>query len=68
MFTIVNAIEGNMANSKDVAAEDLSIQNTLSMTVEERIDLLSNLIVDKIAEDRQNGEPLYKKIMGFRNG
>lgn len=57
-----------MANSKDVAAEDLSIQNTLSMTVEERIDLLSNLIVDKIAEDRQNGEPLYKKIMGFRNG
>jgi hypothetical protein len=57
-----------MANSKEIAEEDLAIQNTLSMTVEERLDLLANLIIDKINEDQQNGEPIYKKILGLSNG
>ena len=49
---------------KDVAEEDLAIQNTLSMTVEERLELLAALIVDKIAEDQKQGEPLYQKVTG----
>lgn len=55
-----------MGNSKTVANEDLAIQNTLSMSVEERLMLLANLIVDKIIEDKQNGEPLYIKIVGLQ--
>ena len=38
---------------KDVAEEDLAIQNTLSMTVEERLKLLADLIVEKMMEDQQ---------------
>ncbi|HEY5442269.1 MAG TPA: hypothetical protein VIJ68_01895 [Candidatus Saccharimonadales bacterium] len=51
-----------MANSKEVAAEDLAIQNTLSMTAQERLELLANLIVDNIIEDRQNGDVLFNKL------
>jgi hypothetical protein len=49
---------------KDADEEDLAIQDTLSMTVEERLELLAALIVDKIAEDQKQGEPLYRKIAG----
>ncbi|MFI5270951.1 MAG: hypothetical protein ACHQT9_02810 [Candidatus Saccharimonadales bacterium] len=56
-----------MASGNGVAAEDLAIQDTLSMTVEERLELLANLIVDKIIEDQQNGEPLLTKIIGLRH-
>ena len=51
-----------MGSRKDLADEDLAIQDTLSMTVEERLELLANLIVDKINEDRKSGEALYKRI------
>lgn len=37
--------------ASDTEAEDLAIQNTLSMTVEERLKLLAYLIVDKISEE-----------------
>ncbi len=47
---------------KDVAEEDLAIQNTLSMTVEERLKLLADLIVDKIIEDQQRDYKLLNKI------
>ena len=45
-------------------AEDMEIQHTLSLTVEERLELLANLIVAKIEEDRLNGGVLYRKILG----
>lgn len=48
---------------KDAEAEDLAIQDTLSMDVQERLKLLAALIVDKIEEDQQNGQPLLKAIM-----
>lgn len=57
-----------MGSRKELAAEDLAIQDTLAMTVEERLMLLANLIVDKINEDQQVEEPLYKEIMRCRNG
>lgn len=56
-----------MANSKEIAEEDLAIQDTLSMSVQQRLELLANLIVDKIVEDQQNGEPLLKKILRPEN-
>ena len=42
--------------------EDLAIQNTLSMTVEERLQLLANLIALKIIDDQDSGSPLLKQI------
>lgn len=56
-----------MRNAKTIAAEDLAIQNTLAMSVQERLELLATLIVDKITEDQKNGEPLLKKITGTQN-
>ena len=57
-----------MANSKEIAKEDLAIQDTLSMTVEERLELLANLIAGKIVEDQQNNEGLLTKIAEFTHG
>jgi len=48
---------------KDAEEEDLAIQNTLSMTLEERLELLAVLIVDKIIVDQEQGERLYRKII-----
>lgn len=42
--------------------EDLAVQNTLSMTVEERLQLLANLIALKIIDDQDSGSPLLKQI------
>jgi hypothetical protein len=55
-------------SSKATAIEDLAIQNTLSMTVDERLGLLANLIVDKIVEDQKKGQPLLKRILELQNG
>ena len=52
-----------MNSRQAVEVEDLAIQDTLSMTVEERLELLAHLIVDKIAQDKENDEPIYKKTM-----
>jgi hypothetical protein len=57
-----------MGSRKELATEDLAIQDTLAMTVEERLMLLANLIVDKIIEDQKGGELLLKKIMGCQGG
>ena len=56
-----------MANSNETAVEDLAIQNTLSMTVEERLEMLASLIADKIIEDQQSGEPLFRDTMGHQS-
>lgn len=54
-------------NSKRLQAEeDLAIQDTLSMTSEERIKLLASLIADKILQDAQANQELYAKITGAR--
>ena len=46
------------------AEEDLAIQDTLSMTGEERLDLLASLIVGKIIADEQAGGILLAEIIG----
>jgi len=56
------------SSRKDLAKEDLAIQDTLSMTIEERLTLIANLIVDKIIEDQDGGELLLKNIMGYQSG
>lgn len=52
---------------KDAEAEDLAIQETLSMDAQERLKLLAALIVDKIDEDQLNDHPLLTKILEARN-
>lgn len=42
-------------SNREAAAEDLAIQETLSMTAQERLELLAELIVDKVTEDQQTG-------------
>ncbi len=49
---------------KDADEEDLAIQDTLSMTPEERLELLTALMVEKIAADMQAGGVLYQQITG----
>ena len=52
---------------KDAEAEDLAIQDTLTMDVEERLKLLAALIVDKIDEDQRNGRTILKTLGGAHN-
>lgn len=52
---------------KEAEAEDLVIQETLSMSEKERLELLANLIVDKIAEDQQRGRSLLSRAMELQN-
>jgi len=47
---------------READEEDLAIQNTLSMTAEERLELLAALIVDKITQDQKQDESLYSEI------
>jgi len=42
--------------------QSLAIPDTVSLTSEQRIEFLANLIVDRIIEDKANGEPLLKSI------
>lgn len=57
-----------MATDKTTTDEDLAIQNTLSLTVEERLELLANLIVDKIIEDEANGGRVYERALEWIRG
>lgn len=47
---------------KETEAEDLAIQDTLAMSVQDRLKLLAALIVDKIDEDQRNGQRLFEVI------
>jgi hypothetical protein len=49
---------------RDSEEEDLAIQDTLAMDVQERLKLLAALIVDKVDEDQRNDQPLLKLILG----
>lgn len=35
---------------------------TLALTIEERIAFLANLIVDRVEQDKKDGQPLLKKL------
>ena len=52
---------------KDAEAEDLAIQDTLSMDMQERLKLLAALIVDKIDEDQRSGQALFKALIEVQN-
>lgn len=51
-----------MAQSKDSQDKPLAVPETLGFTVKQRLNLLANLITDKMIEDQKNGFPLLKKI------
>lgn len=51
--------------NQDSVEEDLAIHDTLLMDVEQRLELLASLIVEKITEEQIAGEPLYRKIRGL---
>lgn len=51
-----------MSNISDNKHEDLAIQHTLSMTVEQRLELLASLIVEKINEDTSKGSVLLRSL------
>lgn len=53
-----------MGNAKIAAEEDLAIQDTLSMTTEERLDLLSCLLAEKILSDQLNNQTCSLEIEG----
>lgn len=57
-----------MSGKQQITEEDLAIQDTLSMTVQERLELLAALIVDKIAEDQRVGQSLLAHIAELSNG
>ena len=46
-----------------LSEEDLMIQDTLSMTDEERLDLLVSLMVDRMIEDDSSGGEFYARIV-----
>lgn len=54
-------------SKKDAEAEDLAIQDTLTMDVQDRLKLLAALIVDRIEEDQHNEQILFKSILEARN-
>lgn len=57
-----------MANRSDNRKEDMAIQHTLSMNVEQRLELLANLLTEKINEDISRGGTLLKTIKETQNG
>lgn len=54
-------------SKKDAEAEDLAIQDTLVMDVQDRLKLLAALIVDRIEEDQRNEHTIFKTISETRN-
>jgi hypothetical protein len=49
---------------KSTSKQSLAIPDTVSLTSEQRIEFLANLIVDRIVEDKASGETLLKRIRG----
>ena len=52
---------------QDCEAEDLAIQDTLTMGADERLKLLASLIADKIAEDQFSHQRLLNPMAGPKN-
>lgn len=53
---------------RETEIEDLAIQDTLTMDVQERLKLLAALIVDKIEEDQRSSQTLLGSLVEARNG
>jgi hypothetical protein len=52
-------MEGNMSRPKGTRNKPKPLMiSGISYSLEERIDMLANLIVDRIIEDRKNGQRL----------
>lgn len=54
-------------SKKDTETEDLAIQDTLAMDVQDRLKLLAAIIVDRIEDDQRNEQTLFKIISEARN-
>lgn len=52
---------------KETECEDLAIQDTLAMGVDERLKLLANLIVEKIDEDQLTGHNRLNNMQDVSN-
>lgn len=55
-------IAESMGRTKGSKNKNSPVPHTISMTTQERIEFLANVIVDAIQEDLRNGQPLLKKI------
>ncbi len=51
---------GRVKGSKN--KEELVRPVTSSLSPQERINLLANLIIDKIQEDQRNGQEIFKQL------
>ena len=55
--------EGNMARPKGSKNKNSSAQpEYMSFTVQQRIEVLANVIVDRIESDQKSGKKLIKRI------
>lgn len=57
-----------MTTKKAIEEEDLAIQNTLSLTTEERMELLASLIIDKIIVDLQKEPSIFEHVLESQHG
>ena len=58
-----------MARQKGSKNKNLSVQpETISLSIEERIDFLANIIVDRIMDDQSDGQKLLKVIGDYGGG
>lgn len=51
-----------MARTKGSKNNNSAAPSFFHLSIEERVDLLANLMVDKIVEDQTNGHVLLRKI------
>lgn len=56
-----------MGRTKGSKNKNNSVPHTVNMTTQERIEFLTNVIVDAIQEDQKNGQSLLKKIKAEEN-
>lgn len=66
---LLKSLAVGVAMAKNNSQEEYQmIQDTLSMTPEERLELIAALIVDKILEDQHNSEELLTQILEEQHG
>lgn len=53
-----------MPQPKVSTQEDTTTPKTVALSVEQRIELLANLIVERIMEDQRAGGQLLKQVAG----
>jgi len=53
-----------MSRSQGTVNKELAVPDTVRLTTEERVELLANLIVDRIVEDAASDQMLLKSMGG----